>query len=217
MGLAANPTNSSNTVEATIQEPGVFLNSWGVDDELLESTATETSRGSFASSTGTQSSEAQETEPPDSGSRGLPTSAKVAIGVVIPLVVVAALILAFWLLRRKRRSSQGKPSAATTHGESERTAFHGKPELEGTFGRVLQSDDPNHPYEKPELSASQKNISKQNAALARREVNAGAPSLEISELPSDPAMSRRPVPQTQGKVPVSTSSRWERWLRTLVL
>lgn len=225
-GAAPNPTDASKTVAVVIEEPGVFLNLWGVEDASLTTATTASTSGtessdsagtgsdtgsvprsssaSFSSPTETQPSDGGDTGSPDSGS-GLSTGAKAAIGVVIPLFVIVLLLLAWWFWRRRRRRPQlqdepsDEPPMAAVYSRQDDISSHDKAELEGTVGRVLRSEDLNHVYEKPELSASHTQISQLDSTPTRQELSNRPLSPGILEMPSHSAIPRRPVPGTEGK------------------
>lgn len=106
-------------------------------------TSSSSSSSASQSSGGTSTSNPpQNTDTGDSG--GLSTGAKVAIGVVIPLVALAALLGAFFWWRRRKHSYQSPPQV-----EDKPPTQH-QAELHGTHINELMA----HPHEPVELPGS---------------------------------------------------------------
>ncbi|KAJ6440284.1 transmembrane alpha-helix domain-containing protein [Purpureocillium lavendulum] len=85
----------------------------------LASGSTATSGGGETSATRTGETSGAATETGGGGAddgAGLSTGAKVAIGVVIPLVAIAALIGAFFFIRRRRRRARDGPNELPAYG-----------------------------------------------------------------------------------------------------
>jgi hypothetical protein len=79
-------------------------------------------------------------------STGLSTNAKIAIGIVVPLTIIAVVIAFFLLWLRRRRAAKLPQSPENVLPEDD---LGDKPELEGSRGMVTQ---------KPELEANEREV-----------------------------------------------------------
>lgn len=121
------------------------------------STSSSASSGAAAATSG-GANNGTSNEQPSGRKGGISTNAKIAIGVVIPIVFVGALIIAAFLIRRYRRKSHassvnGKPTHpdAPEAGGSEKAEVDGidnqRNELAPSAERVPELDDKSLPNE----------------------------------------------------------------------
>ncbi|KAJ5667319.1 hypothetical protein N7507_003183 [Penicillium longicatenatum] len=79
----------------------------------------------------------------NSGSGGLSTGAKIAIGVCVPVAIIIAAVIAFilWHQRRKRAKETDASSEIAQQNPLEPDPYHGKPELDGGVAFMRKSQD----------------------------------------------------------------------------
>ena len=115
VSMTLSESGTTSTIASTMTSPE-GLNAFGVrmvhestDLSTSSTSATpgSTTRGSAANTSGAGQSQTASATPDSSGSGGLSTGAKAAIGVVIPVVVLGALAGFFFWWRRRRQSYSG--------------------------------------------------------------------------------------------------------------
>ena len=146
------PWVSSNL--ESLEAKTVLMDAWAMF--LVQSTKTTHSSTSVHHSTKThttisKTAKATHTQQPtNTSSPGLSVGAKVAIGVVFPIVILAALLLGYYLYSRKQRRKAQLASIGqkySTDGSED-----GKAELEGTIGENAHKGDASQVFTKAELS-----------------------------------------------------------------